>query len=103
MSTQMYNELHYDAFLSKLTKQQTSVLSIVTENPYISKTDIIEKMKFEHSKNPTVAAIDSLYFAGLISFRYKDKQHQYFLTDDGIAFTQYVDKKLSEELKHGAL
>jgi len=98
----MYNDEHFQAFYSRLTKQQISVLGVVTENSYISKSEIIEKLKDEYSKNPIVAAIDSLTFAGLITFRYKDKQHQYYLSEDGIAFNEYASKKLQEELSHGS-
>jgi hypothetical protein len=103
VSSRLYTDEHYQAFLSRLTKQHISVLMVITENSYISKTEIIEKLSGEYSKNPIVAAIDALLFAGLITYRYREKQHQYYLSEDGIAFNEYANKKIQEESNHGTL
>lgn len=76
---------------------------VITENSYIAKKDIIEKLSSEYSKNPIVAAIDALLFAGLISYRYSRKQHQYYLSADGVAFSEYANNQLQEESQNGTL
>ncbi|WP_408895367.1 hypothetical protein [Paenibacillus taichungensis] len=103
MSEKLYTEVHYRAFLDKLSEAHISVLSIITDNNLIPKKDIISLMSENYSKNPVVAAIDALLFAGLISFEYSKRQHKFFLSDDGKAFTEYVAKQFEEENSNGSL
>ena len=93
MGERLYTELHYEAFFQKLSDAQIHVLYVLTENDLIPKKGIIEKLSEHYSKNPVVNAIDSLQFAGLIDFQYLKKQHKYFLSDDGIAFNEFVVAK----------
>lgn len=103
MSSKLYSDEHYQAFYSRLTQQQISVLAVIMGNNYIAKKDIIEKLSDEYSKNPIVAAIDALLFAGLINYRYSRKQHQFYLSEDGIAFSDYANKQIQEENQNGTL
>lgn len=93
MGERLYTEYHYEAFFQKLTDAQIHVLYLLTENELIPKKGIIEMLSDHYSKNPIVNAIDSLQFAGLIDFQYLKKQHKYYLSDDGIAFNEFVGSK----------
>lgn len=97
MPERLYSELHYRAFYEKLNQAHADVLYIVTQNSYIPKKDIIDKLSGSYSKNPIVNAIDALLFAGLISYRYVKKQHQFYLSEDGLAFNEYAKKVMEEE------
>ena len=90
MSSRLFTDEHFAAFFSRLNQQHISVLNVITENSYIPKKDIIERLSVNYSKNPIVGAIDALLFAGLISYRYSERQHQYYLSEDGIAFNNFV-------------
>ncbi|MGV2887620.1 hypothetical protein [Paenibacillus taichungensis] len=92
MPERLYSEVHFNAFMERLSQAHMSVLSIVTENNLIPKKDIIEKLSDTYSKNPIVNAIDALLFAGLISFKYVKKQHQFYLSEDGKAFNEFAYK-----------
>ncbi|RRJ54899.1 hypothetical protein EHV15_35600 [Paenibacillus oralis] len=97
MPERLYSEIHYQGFLDRLSQAHVSVLNIVTDNNLIPKKDIIDKLSDIYSKNPIVNAIDALLFAGLISFKYVKKQHQFYLSEDGKAFNDYATRMMKEE------
>lgn len=97
MPDRVYSDEHYRAFWDRLNEAHISVLNIVTENNFIPKKDIIEKLNDSYSKNPIVNAIDALLFAGLIQFKYSKKQHLFYLSEDGKAFTAFAIKQSEEE------
>jgi hypothetical protein len=92
----LYSESHYQAFLDRLSENHIAVLSVIAENSHIQKNDIIAKLKGQLSKVPVIGAIQALEFSGLIKYKYSKRRHLYYLSEDGLAFSDYAQQKMQE-------
>ena len=91
----IYDEKHFRFFYEKLTDSQQEILCIIGQNKEINKKELINESSY--SRFIVYASVEALYFAGFIDFKTVGRQHVYYLTPAGFAFSEYLLSLIEKE------